>query len=101
MTLWPTRHSSLLLFWYRSWNSIYLNSLHAVHFQNPPYTMLVESHEKLNGNARFEGFAIDLADELSKLLGFNYTFKLVDDGKVCCAFATFSQRLMLSFAVWK
>ena len=44
--------------------------------------MLVESHKKLTGNARFEGFAIDLATELSLLLGFNFTFKLVDDGKV-------------------
>ena len=31
---------------------------------------------------RFEGFAIDLADALSKILHFNYTFKIVDDGKV-------------------
>eukprot|EP00090_Calanus_glacialis_P039909 TRINITY_DN6950_c0_g1_i1.p1 TRINITY_DN6950_c0_g1~~TRINITY_DN6950_c0_g1_i1.p1 ORF type:complete len:973 (-),score=205.08 TRINITY_DN6950_c0_g1_i1:162-3080(-) len=47
---------------------------------NPPYTMYVESFEKLSGNARFEGFALDLAEGLSKILGFNYTFKLVDDG---------------------
>ena len=43
--------------------------------------MLVESHKKLEGNARFEGFTIDLATELSGLLGFNFTVKLVDDGK--------------------
>ena len=43
--------------------------------------MLVESHEKLSGNARFEGFAIDLARELSHVLGFNFTFTLVDDEK--------------------
>ena len=43
--------------------------------------MLVESHKKLSGNARFEGFALDLASELSLVLGFNFTFKLVDDGK--------------------
>ena len=43
--------------------------------------MLVESYEKLSGNDRFEGFAIDLAKELSAVLGFNFTFKLVDDGK--------------------
>jgi len=48
---------------------------------NPPYTMYVESFEKLTGNARFEGYALDMAEELSKILGFNYTFKLVDDGK--------------------
>ena len=52
--------------------------------------MYVESFEKLSGNDRFEGFAVDLASELSKVLGFNFTFKLVDDGKVmrlrgnCC-----------------
>ena len=43
--------------------------------------MLVESSQKLSGNDRFEGFAIDLAKELSSFLGFNFTFKLVDDGK--------------------
>ena len=37
---------------------------------------------KLSGNHRFEGFAIDLTNELSKILGFNYTIKLVDDGNV-------------------
>jgi len=47
---------------------------------NPPYTMYVESFEKLSGNARFEGFSVDLATELSLILGFNFTFKLVDDG---------------------
>jgi len=47
---------------------------------NPPYTMLVESELKLTGNARFEGFNVDLAEALSKILHFNFTFKLVDDG---------------------
>ena len=44
--------------------------------------MLVESSEKLEGNARFEGINIDVAMELAKLLGFNFTIKLVDDGNV-------------------
>merc|ERR1719336_2715593 len=48
---------------------------------NPPYTMYVESFEKLSGNAMFEGMAVDMAHELSLVLGFNYTIKLVDDGK--------------------
>jgi len=48
---------------------------------NPPYTMLVEKQEPLTGNDRFEGFSIDLTKALAKLLHFNYTFKLVDDGK--------------------
>ena len=54
----------------------------ASHVQNPPYTMLVESQKKLSGNDRFEGFTMDLATELSKLLYFNFTFKLVSDGAV-------------------
>ena len=44
--------------------------------------MLVESQKKLSGNDRFEGFTMDLATELSKLLYFNFTFKLVSDGAV-------------------
>ena len=44
--------------------------------------MYVESFEKLSGNAMFEGFAVDMAHALSEQLGFNYTIKLVDDGKV-------------------
>ena len=44
--------------------------------------MLVESEEKLTGNARFEGFTVDLAAALSEQLHFNFTFKLVDDENV-------------------
>ena len=44
----------------------------------PPYTMLVENTKKLEGNARFEGFAIDLAAELAKKLNCNFTIKLVN-----------------------
>ncbi|XP_059097644.1 glutamate receptor ionotropic, kainate 2-like isoform X2 [Tigriopus californicus] len=49
--------------------------------QNPPYTMLKEETRKLVGNDRFEGFAIDLMSEIAKVLRFNVTFKLVDDGR--------------------
>ena len=42
--------------------------------------MLKESSEQLSGNERFEGFVFDVIDEISKMLGFNYTFKIVDDG---------------------
>ena len=58
--------------------------------------MLVESHKKLSGNARFEGFAVDLAKELSVILGFNYTFKLVDDDKVRFTFS--SEHLLFIFS---
>lgn len=50
-------------------------------FQNAPYFMLKESPDRLEGNDRFEGFAKDIIDEVSKLLGFNYIFQEVGDGK--------------------
>lgn len=42
--------------------------------------MLRETTVQLSGNDRFEGFCIDLIAELSKLLGFNYTFVIQEDG---------------------
>ncbi|XP_058444442.1 glutamate receptor ionotropic, kainate 2 isoform X2 [Malaya genurostris] len=47
---------------------------------SPPYGMLKDSPTRLTGNDRFEGFGIDLINELSLLLGFNYTFILQEDG---------------------
>ena len=35
----------------------------------------------LTGNARFKGFCIDLLEEIAKIMHFEYTIKLVDDGK--------------------
>lgn len=49
-------------------------------FQTPPYGMLRETTTQLSGNDRFEGFCIDLINELSKMLGFNYTFVIQEDG---------------------
>lgn len=46
-----------------------------------PYCMRKDSSEKLVGNNQFEGYAIDLIHEISKILGFNYTFRLVPDGR--------------------
>jgi glutamate receptor, ionotropic, invertebrate len=43
--------------------------------------MRKEASEQLSGNDQFEGYAIDLIEEISKILGFNYTFKLVPDGR--------------------
>jgi hypothetical protein len=45
-----------------------------------PYTMLKDSAISRTGNEQFEGFAVDLIEELSKLMGFRYKFKLVSDG---------------------
>ncbi|EZA54440.1 Glutamate receptor, ionotropic kainate, partial [Ooceraea biroi] len=46
-----------------------------------PYCMRKDSSEKLSGNSQFEGYSIDLIYEISRLLGFNYTFRLVPDGR--------------------
>ena len=40
-----------------------------------------DSDSVLTGNDRFEGFCVDLLDEVSKILFFNYSIKLVEDGK--------------------
>ncbi|XP_042214385.1 glutamate receptor ionotropic, kainate 2-like isoform X2 [Homarus americanus] len=46
----------------------------------PPYTMLKETSQRLEGNDRFEGFCVDLIHEISLIRGFNYTFRKVADG---------------------
>nr|QHN69189.1 ionotropic receptor 8 [Sirex nitobei] len=46
-----------------------------------PYCMRKDSSEKLTGNAQFEGYSVDLIHEISRILGFNYTFRLVPDGR--------------------
>lgn len=43
--------------------------------------MLKDSSEKLQGNSQYEGYSVDLIHEISKILGFNYTFRLVPDKK--------------------
>ncbi|KYN07451.1 Glutamate receptor, ionotropic kainate 2 [Cyphomyrmex costatus] len=44
-----------------------------------PYGMLKESSSRIIGNDRYEGFAIDIIQEMSKMLGFNYTFEVQID----------------------
>ncbi|XP_017466908.1 PREDICTED: glutamate receptor ionotropic, kainate 2 isoform X2 [Rhagoletis zephyria] len=46
-----------------------------------PYGMLKETAAKLEGNDQFEGFGIELIEELGKKLGFSYTFRLQEDNK--------------------
>lgn len=43
--------------------------------------MLKETQVKLEGNDQYEGLAIDIIHELSKLEGFNYTFIVRGDKK--------------------
>ena len=40
-------------------------------FQSPPYSMFKESPEKLVGNDAFEGYAVELIDEMSKILSIS------------------------------
>lgn len=44
-----------------------------------PYGMQKESTITLSGNDRYEGFAIDIIDEISKKLEFNYTLEVEGD----------------------
>ncbi|EFN84995.1 Glutamate receptor, ionotropic kainate 2 [Harpegnathos saltator] len=44
-----------------------------------PYGMLKQSAAIRTGNDRYEGFAIDIIHEMSKILGFNYTFHVQSD----------------------
>ncbi|XP_058983025.1 glutamate receptor ionotropic, kainate 2 isoform X2 [Musca domestica] len=46
-----------------------------------PYGMLKDVPHKLEGNDQFEGFGIELIEELGKKLGFSYTFRLQEDNK--------------------
>jgi ABC-type amino acid transport substrate-binding protein len=46
-----------------------------------PYFMLRETPNKLDGNDQFEGYAVDLIHELSKLVNFKYKWREVADKK--------------------
>lgn len=48
-----------------------------------PFLSLVEEKEgeTLEGNARYEGYSMDLIDAIAKLLHFKYEFRLAPDGK--------------------
>lgn len=50
------------------------------HLQSAPYGMLKESPKKLEGNDRYEGFGIEIFEELAKMNEFNYTFEIQADG---------------------
>ena len=44
--------------------------------QEVPYVMLKpDPDSKLRGNGRFHGFCVDLLDEISRILHFNYTIR--------------------------
>lgn len=47
--------------------------------QTEPYTFLKDSSEKLVGNDRYEGFGVDLIEEMAKIEKFNYVIILRKD----------------------
>lgn len=50
------------------------------YFQSDPYIMLKDTSSGLTGNDRYEGFGIDIIDELSQLSHFKYEFVEQVDG---------------------
>lgn len=42
---------------------------------------MVKHDTNLTGNARYEGFCIDLLKDVANLVGFQYTIEIVKDGK--------------------
>lgn len=50
-------------------------------FLNDPYAMLRQSSKMMTGNARYEGFGLDLLDALAEKLHFTYEIHPVKDGK--------------------
>lgn len=61
-------------------NSIKNKTLIVVTALSEPYTMHKQEAESLEGNDRYEGYAVDLIQELALLLEFNYIFVLEEDG---------------------
>ena len=47
---------------------------------NDPYMMMRESAAVLAGNQQYEGFVPDMVEALSRILGFNVTLRVVEDG---------------------
>jgi ionotropic kainate glutamate receptor 4 len=43
--------------------------------------MLKNDSNKLDGNDKFQGFCIDLLEEIAEICKINYTIYLVSDGK--------------------
>lgn len=42
---------------------------------------MLKPDTNLTGNARYEGFCIDLLKDVAHLVGFHYTISIVQDGK--------------------
>ena len=49
--------------------------------QEPPFVQMAADQENTTGNARFEGFCMDLLAALAERLHFEYDLYLVPDGQ--------------------
>ena len=58
-----------------------MDTLVVTSIRTKPYFMLKSTPNKQEGNDQYEGYAVDLIHELSKLVGFKYKFKEVSDLK--------------------
>uniref|UniRef100_A0AAY4DN84 Glutamate receptor n=1 Tax=Denticeps clupeoides TaxID=299321 RepID=A0AAY4DN84_9TELE len=45
-----------------------------------PYVMRKENYQEFHGNDQYEGFCVDMLNELADILKFSFRIKLVDDG---------------------
>lgn len=52
-----------------------------VMIEERPFTMMKRDSHMRKGNARFQGFTVDLIDEVARMLDFEYEIYLVNDGK--------------------
>lgn len=43
--------------------------------------MLKKNHEAFEGNDKYEGYCVELAAEIARHAGYNYTLEIVGDGK--------------------
>ncbi|XP_077485675.1 glutamate receptor ionotropic, kainate 2-like isoform X1 [Amblyomma americanum] len=48
---------------------------------SPPFVMLKEGAENLEGNDRFEGFCVAMIERVAQILGFRYRLDIVADGR--------------------
>ncbi|XP_053555089.1 glutamate receptor 3 [Bombina bombina] len=46
-----------------------------------PYVMKKKNYEQLDGNLRYEGYCVDLANEIARHVGIDYKLSIVEDGK--------------------
>lgn len=57
-----------------------INNSTVLTFQEKPYVMLKSPDQPLQGNNKYEGFCIDLLNEIAKIVDFKYEIYLVPDG---------------------